>query len=342
MAKVHGGGAGIGVHAAVGVGRPAGPQPAAVPCSAEPSWFDVGSAANGQSNKPCPHLPWLFPGWTNSMVNHNPAHDDCVALAFYGLDLDGQALAGFYSDLIEWFNAVGCPPDKLSVDGSGFSGKPVGFARGNSRLSKRGFSSITSLCVFSMLPQGQIPCVDWKATASVSMETPPVSACFALAPMVSVATLENTHLARLVDSCLSRLRPAYGIGYHRLHAEGPQFYALGMNYASTVEAAVPTGEAYEAALAISRWGDLAMVKEIYKRGLLRDVYPYNYLSRTHLVSWVGGQTLQAWISGAPCRGTLTRLDSGVTLWKVPASQIQSVREQLWGAGLIFDWHSYLA
>src|SRR5438093_13355811 len=135
---------------------------------------------------------------------------DCVAIAFYGITSDTHSLTSLYNDLVEWFNSVECPPDKLSVHGPGFGGKPVGFARAHSRLCKQRFSEITSLSVFAMLPSGQLPTVDWWAIASLDLANNP---WFVLAARSSVTTLEDDRLARLITSCVSRLNPVYGIGY---------------------------------------------------------------------------------------------------------------------------------
>jgi hypothetical protein len=156
-----------------------------------------------------------------------------------------------------------------------------------------------------------------------------------------VTSLEDDRLDRLLKSFVSSLKPVYGISYHRGHDEGPLFYALGMNYAPTAELAVRPKEGEDTALAISRWGDLGMVKEVYKQGTLRDVYPYNFLTEPQLTRRVGKQTLQDWISADSSRGALTRLDDRMMLWKVAARQIKSIREELWSAGIIFDWKAYL-
>src|ERR1700722_6086424 len=88
---------------------------------------------------------------------------DCIAIALYGTHGEADAMAEFYKDLIDWFMSVGCHPDKLSVRGCGHSGKPNGFEKTHSRLCKNGFSGVEEFGVYSMLPGGVTPLVDWWA-----------------------------------------------------------------------------------------------------------------------------------------------------------------------------------
>ena len=189
------------------------------------------------------------------MSNSPEITDDCVAIAFYGIVSDSASLASLYSDVIEWFNLVGCLPDKLAVKAPGFSGNPVGFARSHSRLCKRGFSEIKSLYVAALLPDAEIPVVDWWATVSIRLDYEP---SFVLEARSSVTTLDDDRLKRLVESCVSLLNPVYGIGYHREHDKGPGFYAIGLNYVTMDNL---TGD--DDAEAISRWGDVGMANEVY-------------------------------------------------------------------------------
>jgi hypothetical protein len=188
-----------------------------------------------------------------------------------------------------------------------------------------------------MVPDGKIPSFDWWAIASLDLGVA-IRPYFALSARASVATLDDKPLTKLVNYCVARLKPMYGIGFHRNHSQGPWFYAVGMNYASPIQQASID---YEEALTISRWGDLGVVKEVYKEGVLRDVYPHNYLSRPQLARRIGEETLEVWISSNPSRGTLTNLDERIVLWKVAGREINRIREQLCSAGFIFDWRSYL-
>jgi hypothetical protein len=70
-------------------------------------------------------------------------------------------------------------------------------------------------------------------------------------------------------------------------------------------------------------------------GMLRNVYPVNFLSRELLDLPVHGTTLERWIRKDSGRGTLRPLTDQVTTWTVPAENIPAIREQLFVAGVLF-------
>jgi hypothetical protein len=263
--------------------------------------------------------------------------NDCIGLGFYSVAAHPARIKSFYSDRIDWFAAVGCPPDKLAVVGKGFGGKQVGFARAHTRLLTSGFSDIKGISVTAMLPGGKIPAVDWWVAADLDVGIGRAK-YLAFAARATVTTLEDNSLAGLVLTCVKNLKPAYGIGFHRNHDLGPSFYIGGTVYGSGLQ---ETPASYEEGLTIGRWGTIGMLEEVYKQGIIRDVYPQNYLSAPQLSKPVGKKTLQDWIVSDSSRGTLEKLDDRMMLWKVPDRRIKPIREELWSAGVIFDWKAYL-
>lgn len=263
--------------------------------------------------------------------------NDCIVLAFYGLTADAACMPSLFTDVTNWFSAVQCPTSKLSVHGRGYSGKPSSYPRVHAQVLSKGWADAKAFTVFSVTPGGVIPSLDWWAIASLDLGvgTRPY---FALAARASVSTLNDDHLAKLIASCVSSLKPAYGIGCHRNHDQGPWFFAAGVNYGVSTQES-PTG--YEDALAVSRWGDLGMVEEVYKSGLLRNVYEINFLSEPHLRRQVDGSTLREWITNDPSRGTLNAMSEGIVMWKVQDSFLSTVRHDLRDAGCIFDWRKFL-
>lgn len=273
----------------------------------------------------------LIPKLRELMTPDREITQHCIAVAFYGIGGAGSnSVAEFYKDLIAWFNSAQCPPNRISVDGTGFSGENVGFARTHSRLLKQGFSGVKKVTVYAMLPDGHIPTVDWCAVAFLWRDYHP---CFVFSARTSITTLGDSRLARLILRCISKLKPVYGIAYQRDHDKGPPFYATGVNYGLNV---APSAEEWEDGANIQAWGDVGMAKEVYKQGILRDVYTYNYLSEPHLTRRVGTETLQHWISADSSRGRLIKLNDRMMLWNVPVPQIRSIRERLWSAGIVFD------
>lgn len=270
------------------------------------------------------------------MKSDQEVTNDCVAVAFYGIQANATTLKSCYVNLIEWFESVECTPNKLAVDGPGFSGKPIEFAGVNSRLYQKGFSEIDFISAYSMLPTGELPTVHWWATAAVRLDN---KSYFFVQARSSVTSLGDDPLKRLIESCIANLNPAYGIAYHRNHDKGPGLYAIGLNFSTLDNVGVDDNEQEEAA--VSKWGQWAMADEVYRDGILRDVYPYNYLTESHLSMRVGKQTLKQWITADESRGTMRKIGEHMTLWQVEQPQINTIRDILFNAGIIFDWKAYL-
>jgi hypothetical protein len=131
------------------------------------------------------------------------------------------------------------------------------------------------------------------------------------------------------------LKPVYGIGYTREHRLGPELYAIGI-----VQGLGLSGPEDEEALIISKWSYIGMVNQVYRDGLLRDVYPWNFLTQPQLSRPVGAVSLQEWIQSDPRHGTLSVLCDRVCLWEVSEADIPDIRQKLRQADVIFDWRKY--
>lgn len=92
---------------------------------------------------------------------------------------------------------------------------------------------------------------------------------------------------------------------------------------------------------VSRWLDTGMEKRGYRDGLLRDVYPINYLSGKHLQRPVGRTTLEKWIRQEPARGTLGEPEFGLSRWVVAEKKISTVRSELSPSGLLFNEEGWM-
>ncbi|HBS29609.1 MAG TPA: hypothetical protein DEB06_09215 [Phycisphaerales bacterium] len=115
---------------------------------------------------------------------------------------------------------------------------------------------------------------------------------------------------------------ALGIGYGPRHKEQHEEY--GMN--------------------ISRWGySVGCRPEVYAAGILRDIYPHNYLSAPYLDAPIGrtAKTLREWIQDDPVeRGTLSPFTDLLTDWAPPVKNIPTIREALYRAGRVFYWRFF--
>jgi hypothetical protein len=123
------------------------------------------------------------------------------------------------------------------------------------------------------------------------------------------------------------ISPAYGIGFRRPFGLGPTYYAMNL---ATV------GVSSEESLRISWWQE-ARERKLFCAGMLRDVYPWNFLNASQLAARVGELSLENWIRKDARRGSLTPFASELTLWQVPDEVIPDVRQVLFDAGVIFDY-----
>lgn len=264
--------------------------------------------------------------------------EECSVVAFYGIDTKAEAAAAFYQAAVRWFTELGHPPDNLSAHGPGHSGKPASFARVNAKLQKAGFAGVTNLSVVAMTPDGQIPLSDYLVTAYWSAQF----SCAFMAARSSLATLSPTSLLPVAQTLVQVLKPAYGIGYTRKHRFGPTMYAIGICEGLGAGGyGIDLSEAERAeADSISRWGD-AMAVQVWRKGILRDVYPWNFLTQPHLTQKIGGTLLEEWARQDTWRGSIIPLDAGVSLWEVKEVGLPDVRRALQQAGVVFDWKKHL-
>lgn len=259
---------------------------------------------------------------------------DRLVLAFYGVDSSSKAAEGFFNSVVDLMTSLGYPPDKLGTSGAGRNGKVGDFRRGLAALRRSGYSDVDGFSLRHSLPGARITLTNYSAAASFSRN--PTTGCYGVVAVPSVFDNKSDWLpaAKRIVECL---RPSYGIGFERSLALGPVFYALGICYGGDP---VPSGDAYEEGRTISRWSNIGMHEQVYRQGLLRYVYRWNFLTQPQLDRNVGETSLAKWVDADPERGVLSIISDGVWLWEVQQDQLEQVRDQLHDAGAIFDWRKY--
>lgn len=255
-------------------------------------------------------------------------------LAFYGIDLSTKTVENFYTDAIKYFEYFGCSVDKVVVCGDGFSGRYTTLRRTHLKLQKFGFSTVTSFYLYS-IKEGKDPINDYIVEVIYRKERG--RHFVSIAVQSEVASLKTQLMVAVAKSAIQSLKPAYGIGFKRNRKDGPSFYVVGISRGGGSR----TEEEYEKELHDARWGDIGMVKQVYINGIIRDVYPWNFLTTSHLKARVNDSSLQHWIQQDPSRGSLSSIGNSVWLWEVLEPNIPIVRSTLWNTGIIFNWRNYL-
>jgi hypothetical protein len=256
-----------------------------------------------------------------------PISEECSSVAFYAIQPSPKAAEQFYRAIGKWFKDLGSPPDKISVAGPGHSSKLVSFATGAAKLEASGFTEVVVAELVSTAPDAKIWGRDYLLTASYDARSGRLIAD--VVARSSLATLSATSMLPIARLLIQELQPAYGIGYVRSHRRGPELYASGVGRGLTLSA-----PDREEALRISRWCD-GIAEQVWRNGLLRDIYPWNFLTPPHLGTRVEGASLRDWISEDARRGSVSEMPNDVVLWEVPASSIPDVRTVLRDAHLIF-------
>jgi hypothetical protein len=192
---------------------------------------------------------------------------------------------------------------------------------------------VTYVFLVTMFPGGQIPVRDWLLNVSWSRDEGHV----VFAAENSIVPFRSDGFRRYTEEVVRLVHPGYGIGYQMSKRHAPDMYALGIGQQLGT---ILTGEAYEEAVNRSHWADTGMDECVWQTGVIRDVYPWNFLNARQLDMGVEGRSLREWINQDPRRGSLANVSETVTLWDVPDAAIPEIRRQLKEAQLIFDWRRY--
>ena len=257
--------------------------------------------------------------------------EEYSVIALYGISTTEGLLKHFHDAVLHWFDELECPPDYMAVSGAGHSDKAVLFQSVEAKLQKTGYDGIESISLISTLPNYVTPVNDYKLSTYCSIKRD----ILFLSSMSSLASLDKKHMFSVVSKLLRQLNPAYGIGYTRDHSFGPAMYAIGI-----VQGLGTSGDEDMEGLNISFWNNGKRAR-VWERGLVRDVYEWNFLNQQQLAMAIHGIALKSWIQSDSRRGTLTAMSGGIVLWEIDRADIPAARRALWDAGLIFDWTTHI-
>ncbi|MDZ4818341.1 MAG: hypothetical protein SGJ20_05145 [Planctomycetota bacterium] len=270
------------------------------------------------------------------------------ALLFYGIQPTEKQFASFYQELATWMTDLEHPATKtITTDHAGKS-RAASYKRRDADLAETGFDDIDRFCLIALTKKGakkgtkkkEPATLDWSVCATVARGEVPY---FVLEMRSRVLELDDERLHALCQQAVKLLKPLYGIGYSARFDHGPVHFAAG----SLRDDPVTVGEPYELEEALSSWriGDNGFNDSLYKSGLIRGVYPLNFLNEkqlTHTLTGKAGKeaTLQKWIKADPTRGELSECGK-LTLWTVEPDEVETLREELAETDIVLDWMSGL-
>ncbi len=262
--------------------------------------------------------------------------EDTSVVAFYGINHSASAIEAYYRMSLRWFESLGLEPDKMGLSGDGQSESVTSFSRTSKKLLREGFERVAGFEVYATEPDAKVFWSDCIASADYEGKKSGTHAF--LTVRQSLAKLDNPSLAQFVGEMAKLLKPAYGVGFSRQKKFGPGFFAIGI--LKGLAGYIPTDEEYEEELRVCRWGDIGMPEQVYQQGLIRDVFPLNFLTAVHLEKRIDGTQLRNWIAQDACRGKVSPISDEMWDWSITPEQVQPIRQSLQKAEIIFDWKKW--
>lgn len=264
----------------------------------------------------------------------------CTAIALYDLDIkfiqESKNIRKLFYYLENWFNKNTWPPVRMSLDGKNVpkSTQTRTFKYYKKLIEKVYFEEITGFWIGATPPNHNSDLFDSVLSAGLSLAQDSRHKRFALYFHNDIIPHNWDYIESLAKDILQWVKAGYGIAYQRDFDKGPGLYASGMitgpdRYCHSEDTII------ERELDnISKWFHIYGEPEDYHHGDLRDIYPLNFLSETHLKRDVHGKTLKEWIGSNSDHGTLKPLTDILWSWRVPEDKIDSIREALKDTGII--------
>src|SRR5262245_59260145 len=241
--------------------------------------------------------------------------EQCAGLAFYGFRPNPKGAEAFYRAMVEWFGQLGYPPTMAGVGGPGFGDRMGSFRGANAKLEKRGFGKVRSFDLEATLPDDpRSERRDYYVAAHYNADRDSLSAD--VIARSSLATLSSKSLLPIARALVRELKPDYGFGFTRPYEWDPAFYVIGMNteyYANGELHSAAEDEDEEGRIA--EWSYPGMSEQVYRKGILRDVYRWNFLTKPQLKRRIGKLTLERWIRQDPRRGSVGAFEGDMVLWE---------------------------
>lgn len=268
---------------------------------------------------------------------HVDAGPLCAAFAFYGGRHTPESAAAFHEHIAGWYDRIGHPLQKQTLKRNGRRG------RVSRRVITEGFSGVESVEMYTTDPAARnsmsdyIRCASWMDGSDIT--EPPLTRALALLwHDAAIADLDDSSLRQAVQAFIAASGMTYVVGYRRDRGFGPGHYACSTGWRPHALVEPPDHDEDHK----GQWHH-GMFAQLYNCGVLRYVYPLNYLNASQMSNRIAGQALANWIRADASRGSLRELEgTGLTLWEVPDAALDAMRAALGDAGLTFNRDRYIA
>jgi hypothetical protein len=247
-----------------------------------------------------------------------------------------QRLREMYDWVVSRSERLGLPVSHLGYTGSQ---KYATFSRARRRFEGNDWDALTHLSLLHIKPERKESTFEFHWTAGAWFETMDWSgaekwlerkwrAAWAIDP-TDARIPEEQILPHLLEFAKLTVGE-YGYLFYMRRGRGPSSYASGSRVGGD-------GRDDDSGGNVEGWRNQL---HHFRRPLLRDVYPYNFVGRPYLDLPVEGTTLEGWIRADAGRGTLDSLNEKVSVWRPSADSIPAIREALFRAGALYYWRFF--
>ncbi|HQS85135.1 MAG TPA: hypothetical protein PLY23_09640 [Alphaproteobacteria bacterium] len=243
-------------------------------------------------------------------------------IVFHDFSIENFDVMKWIDYSVSFFESVGLTPNRMGVVALEISSKSmVTFKGGLKQLDRINLENLQGIEIYAN------PSFDEKDNGenicSIHLDISPHKKMntLVLACDNQLFPFKNDSINKTTKELANFFNPSYGYAYQRLFKLGPTWYPFG-----TIQG-LEWGDKEEDA--ITKWLDeYRMSDGKYKSGDLRDIYPMNFLSKTHQNLKIDSLPFFEWIKADSKRGSLTELKESLWAWWVEPDNISYVREVL--------------
>ena len=279
------------------------------------------------------------------------------SLAFYGIKSGVEGMRAFHETVTAWLRVIGLSPDQVVIGRPGQGDIAGDLAHVTSALAEAGFTGVESEEITVSPEDSEATTTQFVVNATCSDGRYAV-----VAVRGTVANYTNGRLVSLAQGLIEALSPSYGFGHHMGLFLDPQLYALGKiprlfqmfqppEDEEDEEDEDDPGDVRDISRAliedsdkgleqIVQWGKMAMPMELYRKGILRDFYPWNFLNKAQQSAPIEGVTLEQWIKADRSRGKIGPAPCDLAFWAIEPDRVDEIKALLKRNKLIFDYRDF--
>lgn len=250
---------------------------------------------------------------------------------------NGATLRSAYDLVVKSWCDAGLEPHRLAALAPGVGKRYGAFKQKRRFVERADVEQVKHFEIVRLQPGGRSELSEWELDAALSTSQD----MFMVGCVPSLVPAGVAVTADIARQLLVLTRCSYGWMMRQPLLFTPGGYAYGL----TVEMAADQ-RPRDHRMNIQEWGwrrkwiERDKTNRLLDAGILRDIFPENYLGRTHLAAKLGHTrtTLREWIEAEPGgRGALEPFSDILTKWIPPIEKIPQIREELYRAGRVYYW-----